>query len=130
VFSAVILTILQGLCGMCFGEWPFYRHWGLCLSDDCVSEVTHIGTFVVLPLPLPPLPFFHCLKDWALQTCFDVLSLKTDLPIYLWVFTHLSVPWDYIIRLSLVAHWGGESIPENWLVFQNCIKWEVQRMNT
>jgi hypothetical protein len=21
VFSAVILTILQGLCGMCFGEW-------------------------------------------------------------------------------------------------------------
>jgi hypothetical protein len=23
VFSAVILTILQGLCGMCFGEWHF-----------------------------------------------------------------------------------------------------------
>lgn len=37
--------------------------WDLCLSDDCASEVTHIGTFVFMPVPHSPLIFFcHC-KD-------------------------------------------------------------------
>jgi hypothetical protein len=58
VFSAVILTILQGLCGMCFGKWPLCTSYLQAYGASACLMILSVRSlmFSYLLLSLTPHP--------------------------------------------------------------------------
>jgi hypothetical protein len=69
-------------CALVSGPYSL-KMFGSIEASVCVMILSVSSLLLAhIVIPVPPLLFFHFLKDWTLKTHLVILSLITVLPIY------------------------------------------------